>query len=111
MLDSRRLARQSDEEIVARLTTVKGIGKWSAEIFLMFQLRRLDVWPTGDLGVRKGYGAGLGDPDADAQAADLWASLTTRTGPWWPGSAGGRRSGPPGPGLSRRDRLTGQARR
>jgi DNA-3-methyladenine glycosylase II len=56
VLDARRLARLSDEDIVARLSTVKGIGKWSAEIFLMFQLRRLDVWPTGDLGVRRGYG-------------------------------------------------------
>ena len=56
VLDARRLARESDQEVVARLTTVVGIGKWSAEIFLMFQLRRLDVWPTGDLGVRKGYG-------------------------------------------------------
>ena len=55
MLDPRRLARQSDEEITARLSAVKGIGKWSADIFLMFRLRRLDVWPTGDLGVRKGY--------------------------------------------------------
>jgi DNA-3-methyladenine glycosylase II len=55
VLDPRRLARESDEEVVARLTTVRGIGKWSAEMFLMFQLRRLDVWPTGDLGVRKGY--------------------------------------------------------
>lgn len=56
VLDARRLARESDQEVVARLTTVLGIGKWSAEMFLMFQLRRLDVWPTGDLGVRKGYG-------------------------------------------------------
>jgi DNA-3-methyladenine glycosylase II len=56
VLDARRLARESDQEVVDRLTTVLGIGKWSAEIFLMFQLRRLDVWPTGDLGVRKGYG-------------------------------------------------------
>jgi DNA-3-methyladenine glycosylase II len=55
VLDPRRLARMSDEEITARLSTVKGIGKWSADIFLMFRLRRLDVWPTGDLGVRKGY--------------------------------------------------------
>jgi DNA-3-methyladenine glycosylase II len=55
ILDPRRLARQSDEEITARLSTVKGIGKWSADIFLMFRLRRIDVWPTGDLGVRKGY--------------------------------------------------------
>jgi DNA-3-methyladenine glycosylase II len=55
VLDPRRLARESDEDVVACLTTVRGIGKWSAEIFLMFQLRRLDVWPTGDLGVRKGF--------------------------------------------------------
>ena len=62
VVDSRRLARVSDEEIVARLSTVRGIGKWSAEIFLMFQLRRMDVWPTGDLGVRKGYGLAWGIP-------------------------------------------------
>jgi DNA-3-methyladenine glycosylase II len=62
VLDGRGLARESDAEIVARLTTVRGIGKWSAEIFLMFQLRRLDVWPTGDLGVRKGFGLAWGIP-------------------------------------------------
>jgi DNA-3-methyladenine glycosylase II len=56
VLDSRRLARESNEEIVGRLTTVRGIGRWSAEMFLLFQLRRLDVWPTGDLVVRKGFG-------------------------------------------------------
>ena len=60
VLESRGLARESDEEVVARLTTVRGIGKWSAEMFLMFQLRRLDVWPTGDLVVRKGFGLAWG---------------------------------------------------
>jgi DNA-3-methyladenine glycosylase II len=55
VLDPRRLARLSDAEITARLTTVRGIGKWSADIFLLFRLRRLDVWPTGDLAVRKGF--------------------------------------------------------
>ncbi|HEY6792580.1 MAG TPA: hypothetical protein VI365_35240, partial [Trebonia sp.] len=55
VIDSRRLARESNEEIVARLTTVRGIGRWSAEMFLLFQLRRLDVWPTGDLVIRKGF--------------------------------------------------------
>jgi DNA-3-methyladenine glycosylase II len=54
-LDPAHLADQSDEEIVRRLSTVRGIGKWSAEMFLMFQLLRPDVWPTGDLAVRKGY--------------------------------------------------------
>lgn len=56
VLDSRRLARERDDEVVTRLSTVRGIGRWSAEMFLMFQLRRPDVWPTGDLGVRKGFG-------------------------------------------------------
>ena len=55
VLDSRRLARESDEKVIAGLTTVRGIGKWSADMFLMFQLRRLDVWPTGDLAVRRGF--------------------------------------------------------
>jgi DNA-3-methyladenine glycosylase II len=52
----RRLARLSDDEVIARLTTVRGIGPWSAHMFLMFQLRRLDIWPVGDYGVRSGYG-------------------------------------------------------
>jgi DNA-3-methyladenine glycosylase II len=56
VLSPRGLARQSDEEVTARLTNVRGIGPWSAEMFLIFQLRRLDVWPVGDLGVRRGYG-------------------------------------------------------
>ncbi|HEY7323436.1 MAG TPA: hypothetical protein VH520_01315 [Streptosporangiaceae bacterium] len=55
-LEPRRIARLSDEEIVAQLSSVRGIGRWTAEMFLLFQLRRLDVWPTGDLGVRRGYG-------------------------------------------------------
>ena len=45
----------SDDEIVMRLSAVRVIGVWTAEMFLIFQLRRLDVWPIGDLGVRKGY--------------------------------------------------------
>jgi DNA-3-methyladenine glycosylase II len=55
-LAPRGLARESDDEIVARLSAVRGIGTWTAEMFLLFQLRRLDVWPVGDLGVRHGYG-------------------------------------------------------
>jgi DNA-3-methyladenine glycosylase II len=55
VLAPRQLDRIDDEEIITRLTAVKGIGRWSAQIFLMFQLRRMDVWPVGDLGVRKGY--------------------------------------------------------
>lgn len=50
-----RTSRRSDEELIERLTTVRGIGRWTAEMYLMFQLRRLDVWPVDDLGVRQGY--------------------------------------------------------
>jgi DNA-3-methyladenine glycosylase II len=59
-----RLSRRTDEEIIARLVTVRGIGRWTAEMFLMFELRRLDVWPVDDLGVRQGYGLawGIGPP-------------------------------------------------
>jgi DNA-3-methyladenine glycosylase II len=56
VLSPRSLSRQSDEEVIARLTTVRGIGPWTAQMFLIFRLRRLDVWPTGDFGVRQGYG-------------------------------------------------------
>jgi DNA-3-methyladenine glycosylase II len=48
-------ARTPDDEIVAGLTTVRGIGRWTAEMYLMFELRRQDVWPVDDLGVRQGY--------------------------------------------------------
>jgi len=67
VLDPRGLAREGDDEVVARLSTVRGIGRWTAEMFLMFQLRRLDVWPTGDLGVRRGYGLGWGVPMPSAR--------------------------------------------
>jgi DNA-3-methyladenine glycosylase II len=63
VIDTRRLARLDDQEIVTRLSTVRGIGRWSAEMFLLLQLHRLDVWPTGDLAVRKGYALAWGvDP-------------------------------------------------
>jgi len=84
-LDRRHLARASDEEIVAHLSTVRGIGEWTAQMFLMFQLRRLDVWPTGDLGVRRGYGLAwrvppptarelgpLGDPFRPYRSVAAW---------------------------------------
>jgi 3-methyladenine DNA glycosylase/8-oxoguanine DNA glycosylase len=51
-----RTSRRSDEELVEQLTTVRGIGRWTAEMYLLFQLRRPDVWPVGDLAVRQGYG-------------------------------------------------------
>jgi len=58
------IARLGDDEIVERLCLVRGIGPWTAQMFLMFQLNRPDVWPLGDLGVRAGYAriAGLASP-------------------------------------------------
>jgi DNA-3-methyladenine glycosylase II len=44
-----------DEEIIARLSAVRGIGRWTAEMFLMFELQRPDVWPVDDYGVRNGW--------------------------------------------------------
>jgi DNA-3-methyladenine glycosylase II len=55
-LSPRGLSHQSDEEVTGRLSTVRGIGPWTAQMFLIFRLRRLDIWPTGDFGVRQGYG-------------------------------------------------------
>src|SRR5207249_2929354 len=52
---SAALARMSDDEIIARLTTVRGIGRWTVEMLLLFDLGRLDIWPVDDYGVRKGY--------------------------------------------------------
>jgi DNA-3-methyladenine glycosylase II len=49
----RRVSRMSDEEVIAHLTQVKGIGRWTSEMFLIFCLGRPDVLSTGDLGIRK----------------------------------------------------------
>jgi DNA-3-methyladenine glycosylase II len=48
----RTFMRLPDEEVVARLTAIKGVGDWSAHMFLIFALNRLDVFPVGDLGLR-----------------------------------------------------------
>lgn len=46
---------EDDQEIFRQLTGLWGIGPWTVDMFMMFQLGRLDIWPTGDLGVRRGY--------------------------------------------------------
>ena len=45
----------SDEDVFNGLTSLWGIGPWTVDMFMMFQLHRLDIWPTGDLGVRRGW--------------------------------------------------------
>jgi len=53
-LDLPALEHQPDEDVVIAITSVKGLGRWSAEMFLMFRLNRPDVFPVGDLGIVKG---------------------------------------------------------
>lgn len=71
-LQFRRLNKLSDEEVIAQLTQVKGIGVWTAQIFLMFALGRPDVFPLLDLGVRNGIQRAYGLPK-DAKPADYEA--------------------------------------
>ena len=56
----RALARMTDEEIIARLITVRGIGRWTVEMLLLFDLARPDIWPVHDYGVRKGFAKTFG---------------------------------------------------
>jgi DNA-3-methyladenine glycosylase II len=53
--DNHEITHLSDDEIVARLTSVRGIGRWTVEMYLIFTLGREDIWPIDDLGVRKGF--------------------------------------------------------
>jgi DNA-3-methyladenine glycosylase II len=55
-----RMRRMTDEEIVERLTRVRGIGRWTVEMLLMFRLGRPDVLPVGDFAVRKGFALAYG---------------------------------------------------
>ena len=56
----RVLARMKDEDIIERLTAVRGIGRWTVEMLLIFDLGRLDVWPVADYGVQKGFAKTFG---------------------------------------------------
>src|SRR5437868_2856989 len=57
---ARTLAKMTDEEIIARLITVRGIGRWTVEMLLLFDLGRPDIWPVDDYGVRKGFAKTFG---------------------------------------------------
>ncbi|MBK9384346.1 MAG: DNA-3-methyladenine glycosylase 2 family protein [Planctomycetes bacterium] len=71
--------RLSDEEIVQRLCTVKGIGRWTAEMFLLFSLRRADVWAPGDLALAAGVRRLIGVAELSGEEA---ARLAERWRPW-----------------------------
>ena len=63
-----RIGRLSDDAVIEHLTRVRGIGPWTAQMFLLGTLGRLDVWPTGDYGVRAGFAAAWGlsdDPEPE----------------------------------------------
>lgn len=83
LLVLRQLQRMSDEEAIAQLTAIRGIGKWTAEMFLMFCLRRPDVLSLGDAGLlraaRRLYGSRLRGDDAAvlAKAAARWRPWRT----------------------------------
>ena len=57
---ARMLAKMTDEEIIERLITVRGIGRWTVEMLLLFDLARPDVWPIHDYGVQKGFAKTFG---------------------------------------------------
>ncbi len=63
-IDLAAAGRMSDADVEAMVVQARGIGPWTAHMFLIFDLHRLDVWPTGDLGVRVGYGRAWGLTDA-----------------------------------------------
>ena len=78
-LDLDGLTGLSDDEVVAALVAVKGVGPWSAQIFLMFHLRRPDVLPVGDLGIRRAVKVRYGLSELPAAA-----ELTEIAAPWRP---------------------------
>lgn len=67
-LELDRCARRSDDDVIEQLVAVRGIGRWTAEMFLMGALGRHDVWPVGDLGVRNGWAVIRGSAAAPTPA-------------------------------------------
>lgn len=62
-----KIEQLSDAEVIEHLTLVRGIGPWTAQMFLLFELERPDVWPTGDLGVRSGFAQAFGLDEVPTQ--------------------------------------------
>ena len=86
-LSLRRLRFLDDEEVIEQLTQVKGVGRWTAQMFLMFHLGRLDVLPVGDLGIRSGFRdayalADVPDVATMESIADAWVPYRS-VGSWY----------------------------
>lgn len=76
-LEPEALTEASDDEVISQLTALRGLGRWSAEMFLMFNLGRPDVFSGGDLGLRRGIQVALGmeeppSPDESVAIAERW---------------------------------------
>ena len=81
------MAYQGNEEIIQELTKVYGIGRWTAEMFLIFSLNRLDVLPVGDLGLRVGMRLlynmrAMPSPDRVRALGKKWQPYST-VGTWY----------------------------
>ena len=74
------LGDMDDEAVIERLIAVRGIGRWTAQMTLLFHLRRLDVWPIGDLGVRAGLARVLGMDELPSPKEMEWVGVGYR--PW-----------------------------
>jgi len=81
-LNMRKISTQSDEQVIEVLTDVKGIGRWTAEMFLIFSLGRLNILPVGDLGLKKGIQSmyslkELPEKEQIEQLAESWKPYRT----------------------------------
>ena len=81
-LNMRKISTKSDEYVIEQLTSLRGIGRWTAEMFLIFSLGRLDVLPVGDLGLKKGIQLmysfdDLPDEREIEQLAETWRPYRT----------------------------------
>lgn len=79
-LDLEGMGDLDDDVVVAQLSALRGIGRWTAEMFCMFGLGRLDVWPVTDYGVRRGYASAWGLAEVPKPAT--LAALGERHRPW-----------------------------
>lgn len=84
---ARAVRRYTDDEVIALLTQIDGVGRWTAEMFLIFGLNRLDVFPAGDLGLKKAIGRHydfdwIGRPDLLAAITENWRPYRT-IGSWY----------------------------
>lgn len=95
-IDPLELGHLGDEEVIERITALKGFGRWSAEMFLMFHLERPDVFSGGDLGLRRGIQWTLDldeppDPGEAVEIAERWRPQRTLASIYLWAVAGGAR--------------------